>query len=216
LIKGFTNSASQRIASFSVGFSSWDAKTLPIDTASNVLFPNIFAYSATNVSVGLSSQVVSKTRVTLTVNFHAPYAGQPVTFITISGLSFASSSQQFPLDAVCYVDSSVNKISADSVTFDWVASELTMSFVLAPTGGLPLGSFGSLLAVTCSIKNLINVPAAISARSVVSIVVFGANFAPLYIQSAVKFPAIHEESLGLKRPRVRYCPPKRQYLMILF
>jgi hypothetical protein len=214
-IKGFTNSASQRIASFSVGFSSWDLKTLPIDIASNILFPNIFAYSATNVSVGLSSQVVSKTRVTMTVNFNAPYAGQPATFITISGLSFASSSQQFPLEAVCYVDSSVNRIS-DSVTFDSVASELTMSFIFAPTGGLPLGSSGSLLAVTCSIKNLINAPAAISARSAVSIAVFGANFSPLYIQSAVKFPAIHEESLGLKRPRVSCCPLKRLYLSRMF
>jgi hypothetical protein len=57
--------------------------------------------------------------------------------------------------------------------------------------------------VTCRITNCVNVPAAISARSSVSIVAFGANSAPLYTQSTIKFPAIVEQSLGLNRPRVR-------------
>jgi len=137
------------------------------------------------------------------LKFKAPYTGQPITSITVSGLPFAASLQQQPPAADCYVGSPANSVAASSVTFEAVAAELRMSFIAGQPAGLPSGSAGSLLAVTCTITNLVNAPAAISARFSTSIVAFGAAAAPLYIQSAVKFPAILEQSMGLNRPRVR-------------
>jgi len=182
--------------------STWDAANAPIDNSPKVAFPNIFAFAALNASLTLSSQVVSKSRITLTLKFNAPYTGQPITSITVSGLSFAASLQQLPPAADCYVNSPTNSVSASSVAFEAVASEFRMAFITGQPAGLPSGTAGSLLAVTCRITNCVNAPAAIGARSTVPIVAFGANSAPLYIQSAIKFPAIFEQSLGLNRPRV--------------
>jgi hypothetical protein len=56
--------------------------------------------------------------------------------------------------------------------------------------------------VTCKITKFVNSPIAVIERSSVSMVAFGAGSAPLYTQSAVKFPVIVEQSLGLNRPRV--------------
>jgi hypothetical protein len=59
--------------------------------------------------------------------------------------------------------------------------------------------------VTCRITKFVNSPISVSARFSLSMVAFGASqagFAPLYTQSAVKFPAIVEQSLGSNRPRV--------------
>ena len=93
--------------------------------------------------------------------------------------------------------------SVTPLTFEAVALEFRIAFITGQPAGLPSGTAGSLLAVTCTIKNCVNVAAAIGAILSVSIVAFGADSAPLYTQSAVKFPAIVEQSLGLNRPRVR-------------
>jgi hypothetical protein len=107
--------------------------------------------------------------------------------------------------ASCHIDSPTNSLSADFVTFDTVASSLKMYFISGQPSGLPTGTPGSLLAVTCRIENMVNFPTAVGKRSDVSIVAFGANSAPLYIHSSVDFPPIFEQSLGSNRPRV--CTP---------
>ena len=117
------------------------------------------------------------TRVTLTLRFNAPYINQPITSITVSGLLFAASLQQQPPAADCSV-SSPTSFPADSVTFDAVAKQLRMSFA-----GLPSGTAGLQLAVTCRITNFVNAPASSSATFSVSIVAFGDDSAPLYTQS---------------------------------
>jgi len=200
-VAGFRNVATQRTSSQSVGLSTWDASFLPVDTASNVAFPNIFAFRASNGSISLSSQIIAKSRVTMTFNFRVPYTNQQITSITLSGLLFSSPLQQQLTSADCYVDNPSLTITSDSVSIvvTGVTAELVMSFA----SGLPVGA-GPVLAVTCKILNLVNSPFAAVARSSVSIVVFGANSAPLYTQSAIRFPAIFEQSLGFHRPRVRF------------
>jgi hypothetical protein len=199
---GFTNSPSQRISSLSIGLTSWDAMKVPIDTATNIRFPNIFAFGASNGAILLSSQVVSKINVHLTLNFSAPYTGQSIRYITVSGVFFSPSLPDLSPTAQCYVDASSKAVQADSVVFKSAASELSLTFVSGQSTGLPVGTVGSFLAVTCKVTNLVNVPDTLTARSTVSFAVFGTNGAPLYVQSAIRFPNIVNQSLGLNRPRV--------------
>jgi hypothetical protein len=202
IVSGFTNSLSKRASSLSFGLTTWDVMNTPIDIATNDIFPDIFAFFASNGSIGLSSQVVSKLPVMLTINFNAPYTGLSIGYITVSGIFFAASLQHLPPAAECYVDSPSQRVQARFVVFISAKSELALTFVSSQLSGLPTGAAGSYLAVTCTITNLVNVPDALTARSTVSIASFGIDAAPLYLQSAITFPVIVEQSLGFNRPRV--------------
>ena len=201
-ISGFKNIPVPRISDLSVGLSTWDAQNLPLDTASRAAFPNIFAFSASNVTIALSSQIIQKTRVSMTLKFTVPFMNQAITTITVSGLPFSAPLQIEQPSAQCSVDSSGLVESKDPVPFNFTdaLAELTMSFET----GLPVGSgsYGvGALAVTCRISKLVNVQSALAATSSVSLLVFG-NSLPLYFHSGSAFPAIFEQSLGFKRPRV--------------
>ena len=202
-VSGFKNWATQRISDVSFGLSTWDALKLPLDTASRVAFPNIFAFSASNATVALSSQIVGKSSVSMTFKFMVPYTGQQITKITLSGLPFSALLQYVQPSAQCSVDNSAPIASNDPVTFNMTSAlaELTMSF---QNGGLPAGSgsYGlGMLAVTCKISKLVNVPSPSDATSSVSLAVFG-NSLPVYFLSGIRFPALFGQSLGFRRPRV--------------
>ena len=143
----------------------------------------------------------------MTLQFNAPYCGQPITSLTVSGLLFAPSVLQQQPTAQCdvnFANSPTRSTIADSVIFDAISAQLRISFISGQPAGLHTGSASSLLAITCKISNLVNVPTSAVERSTVSLVAFGSNDAPLYIQTAIKFPAIFVQSLGLNRPRVRF------------
>ena len=202
-VSGLKNWATQRISDVSFGLSTWDALKLPLDTASRVAFPNIFAFSASNATVALSSQIVGKSSVSMTLKFMVPYTGQQITKITLSGLPFSALLQDVQPSAQCSVDNSAPIASNDPVTFNMTSAlaELTMSF---QNGGLPAGSgsYGlGMLAVTCKISKLFNVPSPSDATSSVSLAVFG-NSLPVYFLSGIRFPALYGQSLGFRRPRV--------------
>ena len=203
LVSGFRNVATQRVTTQSVGLSTWDASYVPVDTASNAVFPNIFAFTASNATVTLSSQIIAKSRVTMTFKFKVPFTNQPITSITLSGLPLSPPMQQHTTSADCYVDNPSSTITSDSVSVvvTGAAAELSMSFASGlPVGTGPVGI--GTLSVICKILNLVNSPLAAGVRPVVSVSVFGANSAPLYFQIAIRFPAIFEQSLGFNRPRV--------------
>jgi hypothetical protein len=195
VIRGFTNVATQRASSLSVGLTTWDPLNKPLDVASNVAFPNIFAFSASNGSVALSSQLVAKSGVVTTLSFNAPYTGQSIRSITASGLRFSASPQ---LSADCYVNLLANVVDANSVVYDAVAAEVRLTFISA----LSSGNAGSLLAIVCRIRNFVNSPDPVTSSNTVTFSAFGANAAPLYIHTAVIFPSVIEQSLGSNRPRV--------------
>lgn len=201
---------SQRASDFAVGLSLWGESNVPIDIASNIAFPNIFAFSAMNATTMLSTQIVAKSRVMMTLQFNAPYCGQPITSLTVSGLLFAPSVLQQQPTAQCdvnFANSPTRSTTADSAIFDVISAQLRIAFISGQNGqpaGLHTGSASSLLAITCKISNLVNVQTSAVERSTVSLVAFGSNDAPLYIQTAIKFPAIFVQSLGLNRPRVRF------------
>jgi hypothetical protein len=187
-----------------VGLSTWDELDLPLDTASLVAFPNIFTFAASNGTVALTSQVIQKSGVSMTLRFKVPFTNQPITSITLSGLQFSAPLQTEQPSAQCFVDNSAPMESESTVSSLLGAlAELKMLFQ-AP--GLPVGS-GSyglrMLDVTCRITKLVNAPSASVATSSVSVAIFG-NSLPLYFQRGIVFPALFGQSLGFKRPRVSY------------
>jgi hypothetical protein len=202
-VSGFKNWATQRISDLSVGLTTWGALSLPLDAASRVAFPNIFAFSATNATVALSAQVAGKSPVSMTLNFMVPYTGQRITAITLSGLLFSTPRQDMQPSAYCSLDTSAPISATDPVPLSLTSAlaQLTMSF---PNGGLPAGS-GSYgvgdLSVTCKISNLVNAPSPSDATSSVSLAVFG-NSLPIYFLSGIQFPALFGQSLGFRRPRI--------------
>jgi hypothetical protein len=198
LVSGFKNIASQRRTDLSVRLSTWDIANIPLDISSAVAFPNIYAFPAFNGSVALSSQIIKKSGVTMTLKFEVPFTTQAITSITLSGLPFSAPLQQTAPSALC------QSVNSNSVTFTVIgaASELSMKF----SSGLPVGS--GILTVTCKISNLVNAPTALRASSTVSLFVFSgieSNPLPLYFLRSIVFPPIFEQSLGYKRPRVRLC-----------
>jgi hypothetical protein len=202
-VSGFKNWATQRISDLSVSLTTWDALRLPLDTASPVAFPNIFAFSASNATVALSSQIVGKSPVSMTFNFMVPFTGQRITAITLAGLSFSAPRQDMQPYAYCSLDSSAHISANDPVPLGLTSAvaQLTMSF---PNGGLPAGSgsYGiGALAVTCRVSNLVNAPSPSDATSSVSLAVFG-NWLPVYFLSGIRFPALFGQSLGFRRPRI--------------
>jgi hypothetical protein len=197
-VLGFRNIASQRRTDLSVRLSTWDNPNIPLDISSAVAFPNIYAFPAFNGSIALSSQIIEKSGVTMTLKFMVPFTNQAITSITLSGLPFSAPSSQTAPSALC------QSVSSNSVTLTVIgaASELTMKF----GSGLPVGS--GILTLTCKISNLVNAPTALRARSTVSLFVFSgieSNSLPLYFLSSIMFPPIFEQSLGYQRPRVRLC-----------
>jgi hypothetical protein len=202
-VSGFKNWATQRISDVSFGLSTWDALKSPLDTATSVAFPNIFAFSASNATVALSSQIVGKSPVSMTLKFTVPYTGQQITKITLSGLPFSAPRQDMQPSAHCSVDNSAAIASIDPVTLNLTnaLAELTMSF---QNGGLPAGSgsYGvGMLPVTCKISKLVNAPSPSDVTSSVSLAVFG-NSLPIYLLSGIRFPALYGQSLGFRKPRV--------------
>jgi hypothetical protein len=201
-VSGFRNLPSQRLTDITVGLSTWDALNLPLDTASLVAFPNVFAFSASNGTLALTSQIIQKSGVSLTLRFMVPFTNQPITLITLSGLQFSAPLQSEQPSAQCSVDNSAPIESGSPVpNLPDALEDLKMSF---PTPGLPVGSgpYGvGMLAVTCRISKLVNAPSASGATSSVSLAIFG-NALPLYFQSGITFPALFGQSLGFKRPRV--------------
>jgi hypothetical protein len=203
-VSGFRNLPSHRLAGMTVGLSTWDELDLPLDTASLVAFPNIFTFAASNGTVALTSQVIQKSGVSMTLRFKVPFTNQPITSITLSGLQFSAPLQTEQPSAQCFVDNSAPMESESTVSSLLGAlAELKMLFQ-AP--GLPVGS-GSyglrMLDVTCRITKLVNAPSASVATSSVSVAIFG-NSLPLYFQRGIVFPALFGQSLGFKRPRVSY------------
>jgi hypothetical protein len=163
----------------------------------------IFAFSASNATVALSSQIVGKSPVSMTLNFMVPYTGQRITAIMLSGLPFSAPSQDMQPSAYCSFDSSALIGANDPVPFSLTSAlaQLTMSF---PNGGLPAGSgsYGTgVLAVTCKISNLGNAPSPSDATSSVSLAVYG-NSLPLHFLSGIRFPTLFVQSLGFRRPRI--------------
>ena len=204
VVSGFRNLPNQRKSELTLSLSTWDAQNAPVDTASVVAFPNIFEFVASNGTFGLSHQIIEKTGVSMTFKFIVPYTGQSIAFISLSGLPFSPLLPQTTPSAFCSVNDLLPSINSNSVRFILTNSlaELTTSF---ESPGLPVGSgpFGvGKLSVTCKVSNLVNAPVAAGVRPIVSAVVFGINDAPLYFQSGFKFPALFEQSLGFKRPRV--------------
>jgi hypothetical protein len=190
-LPGFTNFHTLRAAEASVALTTWDAFNVPIDISANVFFPDIFAFSAINGSISLSSQVISKTDVRLTLEFYVPYTGRSINRILVSGVKFSASpsvSGECSMDLQSYPASTTFKAAADSTD----TIELTVS--------LPVGS--ELLAVTCTLSNFVNSPTVRSQSQTVSIAIFDSVKAPLYTQSNMIFPAIFDQGLGSKRPRV--------------
>jgi hypothetical protein len=201
VVSGFRNWESPRKSSLTVGLTTWDAFNKPLDTASPVAFPNIFAYSASNSIISLSSQIIKKSPVSMTIGFIVPVTNQPIKSITLSGLPAL---QQRSISAQCSV-SPWQPLESDFVLLNSTvdAVDLKMSFAY----GLPVtsGIAGiKTLEVTCSISSLINPPLAFGSSNLVSVHIFGADSFPLYFQSAIKFPAIFEQSLGINRPRVSF------------
>jgi len=186
-VSGFRNLPSQRLTDITVGLSTWDALNLPVDTASLVAFPNIFAFSASNGTVALTSQIIQKSGVSLTLRFTVPFTNQPITSITLSGLQFSAPLQSEQPSAQCSVDNSAPIESGSPVpNLPGALEVLEMSF---PTPGLPVGSgsYGvGVLAVTCRISKLVNAPSVSGATSSVSLAIFG-NALPLYFQSGITF-----------------------------
>jgi len=151
-VYGFQNVLSQRASDFAVGLSLWDESNVPIDIASNIAFPNIFAFAAANLITTLSTQIVAKSRVTMTLQFNAPYCGQRKTSITVSGVPFAVAAGQQPIAAQCYVtyvNSPSNSVTADSVVFDLISAQLRIAFISGQPAGLLAGSAVAMLNVAC-------------------------------------------------------------------
>jgi hypothetical protein len=181
--------------------TSWDALYQPVDIGPKVTFPNIFAHAASNSSIALSSQVVSRTSVTLTLNFNAPFTGRPIFFITVSGVRFSAPLQQQPTKADCHVNiPPVVNVPAASVNFNVDSAQIAL---VLTQPGLIVGT-GSVLPVTCTVSNLVNTPAAGSAVPTASLLTFGVDNSPLHIHNNFQFPEIFQQSLGLNRPRVRW------------
>jgi hypothetical protein len=202
-ISGFKNLPNQRKTGVSVGLSTWDAQNAPVDTASLVAFPNIFEFAATNGTISLSSQVIGKAGVSMTLKFEVPFLGTSISTISMSGLPFSPLQQQATPSALCSVDKLSPSVNSNSVLF--ILTNTLATIQISLESGLPVGSelTGQLL-VTCTISNLVNAPLPASARPTDSVAVFGINNSPLYFQRSVKFPALFAQSLGFKRPRVRF------------
>ena len=204
-VSGFKNIATQRISDLSVGLSTWDALNFPLDVASQVVFPSIFAFSAVNATVALSSQIVGKSPVSMTLSCAVPYTGQQITTITLQGLPFSDPLQDMQPSAQCSIQNSGPIEARNPVPFNLTSSlaEMTISF---QNGGLPAGSgsYGvEMLTLTCKISYLVNAPSALVPASSVSLIVFG-NSLPLYFRSGIGFPEIFVQSLGFRRPRVSF------------
>jgi hypothetical protein len=141
--------------------------------------------------------VISKAGVLLILNFKVPFINQKITTISLSGVTFSSSnpSAECTLNDQSYIALAISFNAAVS-TIEIVSSLQLESQFVQQDGLIPL---------TCRISNLVNVPSVRSARSDVSLAIFGDADAPLYTQSGINFPATFDQGLGLNRPRVRPC-----------